>query len=72
MIRPISAATLLPHALDALQQVAAALGIGQADQAHADFDFHRIDGQIVFDALFARFLGFGRRPVRAAAPSASR
>ncbi len=42
---------VLPDALDALQQVAAALGIGQADQPHADLDFHRIDGQVVFDAL---------------------
>ena len=36
---------VLPHALDAFQQIAAAFGIGQADQAHADFDFHRIDRQ---------------------------
>ena len=54
---------VLPHALDALQQVAAALRVGQANQAHADLDFHRIDGQIVFDALLGGFclggLGFG-------------
>ena len=41
----------LPHALDALEQIAAALGVGQADEADADFDLHRIDGEVVFDPL---------------------
>ena len=44
---------VLADALDALQQVAAAAGIGQADQAHADLDLHRIDGQVVFHAVSA-------------------
>ena len=51
----------LPHALDALEQVAAALGVGQADQADADFDLHRVDGEVVFDPLLGGGLfGFGR------------
>ena len=46
---PMSVGHVLPHALDAVEQVAAALRIGQPDQAHADLDLHRIDGQVVFD-----------------------
>ena len=41
-------------------------GIGQANQADADLDFHRIDGQIVLDPLFRRLLGCRRRPCSAA------
>ena len=50
---------VLPHPLDSLQQVAAAARIGQADQADADLDLHRIDGQVVLDALLGRFRRFG-------------
>ena len=52
---------VLPHALDAFQQIAAALGIGQADQADADFDLHRIDGQIILDPFLGRLLLLGLR-----------
>ena len=48
---------MLADALDPLQQVAAPFGIGQADQAHADLDLHRVDRQKVFHPLFA---GLGR------------
>ena len=51
---------VLPHALDAFEQVAAAFWIGQADQADADLDLHRIDtARIIFDALLRRLLGVG-------------
>ncbi len=51
MMTPISAARVCRHALDSLQQIAAAFRIGQADQADAQFEFHRIDHQVVLDAL---------------------
>ena len=50
---------VLADALDAFQQVAAAAGIGQADQPHADLDFHRIDAQVVFHAGLGRLGGLG-------------
>ena len=48
------AGDVLPHALDALEQVAAALRVGQANQADAELDLHRVDGEIIFDAFLGR------------------
>ena len=47
---------VLPNALNSLQQIAAALRIGQSDQADAELDFHRIGGEIIFDPFFGRLL----------------
>ena len=60
---PMSLATDLTDARDPRQQVAASTRIGQANQADADFDLHRVDGQVVFDAL-VRLLGRDRLGLR--------
>ena len=44
---------VLPDARDALEQIAAALRVGQPNQPDADFDLHRIDGEKILDPLFA-------------------
>ena len=49
----------LPHGGDSRQQIAAILGAGELHEGRADFDFHRIDGQKIFDPLFLRLGGVG-------------
>ena len=56
MMMPISPATFCRTPLIAVEQIAAALRIGQANQADADLDLHRVDGEIIFDPLFGRLL----------------
>ena len=49
----------LPHLLDSFEQIAAAFRIGQSNQSDAQFEFHRIDDQIIFDPLLRPPRGLG-------------